>query len=102
MAKMRSKWGRVPRRGTKANDFFRLLLREKGALLSDYDGPPVGAASVINSLRDNCGFDIRAVGSIPRGKGLCGARRKIYRIVGRSKWDAGYVSFIKLTEIPDF
>lgn len=52
-------------------------------------------------LRDECGFDIRATLDLknkPKGKGRT---PYVYRIVGRYKWNGGYVSFINPDDYAD-
>ena len=97
--KMRSGWGSTPRQGTKKNALFRDLLRPQG--LSSLEArEKYGRAycSTINSLRDFCGFDIRSF--LDRGRqyqtmnGRACKHPVIYKIVGRQKWNGGYVSFV--------
>lgn len=97
--KMRKGWSSTPRAGTKKNALFRDLLRPQG-LSSVEAREKYGTryASNIDSLRDFCGFDIRSFRDPNhqhvRADGRPCKHPVIYKIVGRQKWDGGYVSFV--------
>lgn len=96
--KHKNRWVRTPRVGTKANEIFRALLNG----ISSRDLPNLGFTQVqlhreVRRLSDECGFDVRSFLGAPDGRhsGARGSRKQstIYKIVGRVKWNGGYVSF---------
>lgn len=101
IVKHRNGWGRTPREGTIRNEIFRTLLRPQG--LSSYEARILfGAGNLsgtIDYLRDFCGFDVRSFADKSRHYSTRAGRKAkcpvIYKIVGRHKWNGGYVSFVR-------
>lgn len=96
--KHKTRWARTPRVGTKTNEIFRALL--KGISSRDIDSLGINRSNLSQTIRrlsDDCGFDVRQFRGAPDGKhtGTRGSKTRptIYKIVGRVKWNGGYVSF---------
>ncbi|MEE8233784.1 MAG: hypothetical protein V3R41_03800 [Gammaproteobacteria bacterium] len=77
-----------PRPGTKVHRAIQLLMRVKGATAQE-----MGSNDCFRYLRDDCGYDIRVIDTIPNGKG--GPDRKVWRIVGRHHFNgSGYDDYL--------
>jgi hypothetical protein len=82
MAYSRKKW-REPREGTHLAHIRDLLLRPDGLTAEDSGDTAPQFSTCLIRLRDDCGYDVRVIGFVPRRQ-IRGAKpRKIYRIVGR-------------------
>jgi hypothetical protein len=92
----KNRFSRTPRVGTVANDVFRALLK---GLRSDEAFVRWGKnySQYVNKLDHQCGFDVRRIPTKLIGNYAHTRGRKhpsLIMIVGRYKWNGGYVSFI--------
>ena len=87
-----------PKRGSKTSLFLELSMRKQGVtrkealLIAGVDA--AAAASLVERLLNDCGYDIRSFGKGAKRTGKAGRPTVIYRCVGRFRWDGGYDDYL--------
>lgn len=94
---MKNRYGKPPRKGTKARAFLLRALRPHGCTTPESGYLPHVLGSTIAQLRDTRGYDIRAF-PIPCNHNYRAGEtgpRVAYRLVGKWRWNGTYRSFLK-------
>jgi hypothetical protein len=91
-----------PKKGTKAREIINLMLRPCGLSSSEAAKKKLikntnGLTAIISRFEYESGFDIRVIGK-KSSSHKRGAKEKIYRIVGRHRWNGKYFSLVRMPE----
>lgn len=90
MASPKNKFSKPPRKGTKARNVLLLMLKPEGFARNDIEDEPHNLTTLIATLRDDKGYDIR---KFPKRKSDKGRAKSVYRCIGKMRWDGSYRSF---------